>query len=105
MPRRLLMNGTGDPDHPINESELKGILARMFVGYVVTLVITLVGMGVWVGGMQAQLKANTGRIEEIRTEGSLPVQRLVTSIDVLTVRMDELSKQLDETKRALDGRH
>jgi len=83
-------------DNYITREELKGIIARWAVGAVFSGLLVLGGIGIWAVRTGQQVDYDHIRMEEMRREGSLPVQQLKSDMAGLTLQLQQVSKQLAE---------
>ena len=75
-----------DESRPATEADLLQVereLRRWLMGILVSMVLGGVGVGAAYGKMQREVAENRERIEEVRVEGSLPLQQLRTDIAVI----------------------
>ena len=83
-------------DSYITREELKGIIARWAIGAVFSCLLVLGGIGIWAVRTGQQVDYDHIRMEEMRREGSLPVQQLKSDISSLTIQLQQVSVQLKE---------
>jgi len=82
-------------DNYVTRDELKGIIARWALGAVFSGLLVLGGIGIWAVRTGQQVDYDHIRMEEMRREGSLPVQQLKADIVGLTLQLQQVSKQLE----------
>jgi len=96
-------------DDYITEKRLGDVMSRWALKWVVGAIGSGVIIIVWAlalaGRVTAVEKSDTAmatRMEEIRREGSLPVQQLKSDISNLTLQLQQVSEQLRETKALIE---
>lgn len=80
----------------VTVKSLEGWLARMAVGWLAGAAVLAGAILIWAGKLEAKVDAVSVRVEEVRREGSVPMQDLRSDIKLLTQRIDELSRQLEK---------
>jgi hypothetical protein len=88
-------------DEYLTEQDLKGWLARWLVAAAVVVGASLIASLMWGATVTARLESQASRIEEIRREGTQPMQELRRDLDRLALKMDNLTNELAETRAAL----
>jgi hypothetical protein len=89
-----LRDAAGAPVPVVTERELKGWLA----GYLWTALgvwgIAMVGVVVWAVRLEARVDQTSRRVEEVRMEGSLPLQALRRDLDSTRFVVQQLLAEL-----------
>ena len=85
----------------LTEDDLRGWLARWLISAAIVVASALVASLIWGATVSARLDAQANRIEEIRREGSQPVQTLQRDLDRVGLKIDNLTQELVETRGLL----
>ncbi len=93
---------TDQPQY-VTEEELKGWLARWLLGYGLGMLAGAFGLVVWAVRLEAKVDATSARVEEVRTEGSVPLQSLRRDLDSLRIEMRALAGELRVARERLRG--
>ena len=96
---RTVKNVQGDDIEVVTLSDLlvsERALRKWVIGSFVTIVLTAASLGVLYGKMVSDISRIGARVEEIRKEGSVPVQELMTRLDVIDERQQVNTKRIAE---------
>lgn len=85
------------------ERQVEATMARWFWRAAAAMVTVIVTVVIWAVRLEGKAEYNDRRIEEIRTEGSLPLNDLESKIEVLIFQMDGLTKDLKDTRAIITG--
>lgn len=88
----------GNEIQVVTESELKGWLSRYLLSALAAWAVVVFSIIVWAVRLEATVDENTKRIEEVRTEGSLPLRNLRTELDSTRFVVGELLKELQRLR-------
>lgn len=87
---------TPAPRTVVTEEQLKGWLAKWLLTYALIGAGSAVAVIIWATNLGAQVASNTVRIEQVRLEGTVPVQRLRQDMDSLRFEIRLLRQELQE---------
>ena len=76
--------------------ESERALRKWVVGSFVSIVVTAVSLGVLYGKMVSDISRIGVRVEEIRAEGSVPLQGLHTELSLMAERQRQNTKNIDK---------
>jgi len=96
---RTVKNVQGNDIEVVTLSDLlvsERALRKWVIGSFVTIVLTAASLGVLYGKMVSDISRIGARVEEIRKEGSVPVQELMTRLDVIDERQQVNTKRIAE---------
>lgn len=85
----------------VTQEELKGLAARWLVGWILGAVFTGACLLIWAVRLEAKVDAIAARVEEVRTEGSVPLQSLRRDLDSLRIEMRALAGELRSAREQL----
>jgi hypothetical protein len=88
-------------DNYITRDELKGYLARQTIAAIFASLVVLGVITVWAVDTKSVVDYDHIRLEELRREGSLPVQQLKSDLATLALQMAQLTEHLDEVNATL----
>lgn len=94
----------GNEIEVVTEAELKGWLARYLVAFGGSALAVVFAAVVWAVRLEAKVETNRARIEDVRQEGSLPLQTLRRDLDSLRIEMRTLVAELRTAREELSRR-
>lgn len=80
----------------VTEEQLKGWMAKWMLRYLLGSLAGAAAIIIWATKIGAQVQSNTARIEQVRSEGTVPVQRLRQDMDSLRFEIRLLRQELQE---------
>lgn len=88
-----------NPRTVVTEEQLKGWMAKWLLSYLFAAVGGAVAVIVWATNLGGEVRQNTARIEQVRVEGTVPVQRLRQDMDSLRFEIRLLRQELQDKGR------
>jgi hypothetical protein len=85
------------------DRHIQDALRRLAFQGLAAVALMVIGVIVWAVRLEGKTEQNNVRIEEVRREGSLPLQSLRTDIEVLKGEMRSLGDELRRTQTAIRG--
>jgi cbb3-type cytochrome oxidase subunit 3 len=85
------------------DRHIQDALRRLAFQGLAAVALMVIGVIVWAVRLEGKTEQNNARIEEVRREGSLPLQSLRTDIEVLKGEMRSLGDELRRTQTAIRG--
>ena len=86
----------------ITAEQLKGLAARWLLAGLIIVAATGIAAFIWAKDVGSTVNYDHIRLEELRREGTLPVQELKSDMNALTIRMEVLSKQLADVHDGIE---
>ena len=98
-------------DDYVTEKHLGDLLSKWALKWIMSAIASAVLVVVWAvslsGRVNAVEKSENGiaaRLEEVRQEGTIPIQQIRLDLRDVSAKMANLTAQLEQTQRALEGR-
>ena len=85
------------------DERVQGAIQKLAYRVLAGSLLLVISFTVWIVRLEGKTENNATRIEEVRSEGSQPVQDLKRDIAVLQEAMRNLTSELQRTQSAIRG--
>lgn len=85
------------------DERVQGAIQKLAYRVLAASIVMVISFTVWIVRLEGKTEQNMHRIEEVRSEGSQPVQDLKRDIAVLQEAMRNLTSELQRTQSAIRG--